>query len=98
MECEYNYCVMDVGRLAVVERQPLRQECVAGSIIGHYSPHTNTGTMQLETADITVRKTAAYKILPAYIFMACMQLHFLLKCLNRYKVILHKNVHNCIKI
>jgi hypothetical protein len=71
MECHYDYCVMYVGRLAVVQRQPLRQECEARSIIGHYSPPTNTGTTLLETADITVRKTAAYKILTAYIFTVC---------------------------
>lgn len=32
MECEYDYCVMYVGRLAAVQRQPFRQECEAGSI------------------------------------------------------------------
>jgi len=98
MECEYEYYVMYVGRLAVVQQQPLRQECEAGSIIAHYSPPNNRGTTQLETVDITVRKTAAYKILPAYIFMACIQLHFLLKYLNRYNIILYKNVHNYIQI
>jgi len=84
VECEYAYCVMYVGRLALVQRQTLRQECEAGSIIGHYSPPTNAGTTQLETADIRARKTAAYKILSASIFIACIQLHFLLKYLNTY--------------
>lgn len=56
MECEYDYCVMYVGRLAVVQRQPLRQKCEAGSIIGHYFPPTNTGTTQLETAETRARR------------------------------------------
>lgn len=86
MECEYDYCVLYVGRLALVQRQPLRQDCEMGSIIGRYSPPTNTGKTQLETADIAVRKIAAYKILSAYIFIACIQLHFLLKYLNTYRV------------